>query len=207
MPAVLKKMLEETAVPVQASAGQRLFEDGGLCAHYPLLIEGIIRVSKISPDGHEILLYRLNPGESCAITVVALLGETSFPATGTAETKVSLFGVRRMVFLEMVQESQAFRGFVFNSLSQRMAHLMALVDDVAFRRVDQRLASRLLLGEEPDTTTHQVLADELGTSREVVSRILETFQQSGMIKLGRKRIEILDRNALDRLHRIGGELS
>ena len=85
-----------------------------------------------------------------------------------------------------------------------MAHVMALVEDVAFRRVDQRLASRLLLRAEPDTTTHQMLADELGTSREVVSRILETFQQSGMIRLGRKRIEILDRNALDRFHRLEG---
>jgi CRP/FNR family transcriptional regulator len=204
LPAVLLRKIEETAKPVQAPAGQRLFGDGSLCTHYPLLIEGIIRVSKFSPGGHEILLYRLNPGESCAITVVALLGETSFPASGTAETMVSLFGVTRRVFLEIVQESPAFRAFVFNSLSRRMAHLMALVDDVAFRRVDQRLASRLLLGAEPDTTTHQMLADELGTSREVVSRILETFQQSGMIRLGRKRIEILDRNALDRLHRVEG---
>jgi CRP/FNR family transcriptional regulator len=78
---------------------------------------------------------------------------------------------------------------------------MALIDDVAFRRVDQRLASRLLLEREPSATTHQMLANELGTSREVVSRILETFQQSGMIRLGRKRIEILDRNAL---HRVEG---
>src|SRR6185436_18738131 len=98
--------------------------------------------------------------------------------------------------------SPAFRAFVFKAASRRMGHLLALFDDVAFRRVDQRLASRLLLGPEPIAATHQMLADELGTSREVVSRILETFQQSGMIKLGRKRIEIVDRNALDRLHRV-----
>jgi CRP/FNR family transcriptional regulator len=85
-----------------------------------------------------------------------------------------------------------------------MAHLMALVADVAFHRVDQRLASRLLLQRQADVTTHQMLADDLGTSREVVSRILETFQQAGMIRLGRKRIEILDRPALHRLHRIAG---
>ena len=92
---VLLKKVEETAKPVQAPAGQRLFGDGSPCTYYPLLIEGIIRVSRFSPDGHEILLYRLNPGESCAITVVALLGETSFPAIGTAETKLSLLGVPR----------------------------------------------------------------------------------------------------------------
>ena len=140
--------------------------------------------AQVSPEGHEILLYRLNPGESCVITVVTLLGEVSYPAIGTAETDLALLAVPRSVFLEIVLESPAFRVFVFNALSQRLAHLMALVDDVAFRRVDQRLASRLLLQREPDATTHQMLADELGTSREVVSRILETFQHAGMIRLG-----------------------
>ncbi len=204
LPAPLLRKVETTAKPVQAPAGQRLFNDGSPCAYYPLLIEGIIRASKISPEGHEILLYRLYPGEICVITVVTLLGDVSYPAFGTAETALALLAVPRSVFLEIVLESPAFRVFVFNALSQRIANLMALVDDVAFRRVDQRLASRLLLQRQPDATTHQMLADELGTSREVVSRILETFQHSGMIRLGRKRIEILDRNALDRLHRVEG---
>lgn len=204
LPAVLLKKVEETAQLVQAPAGQQLFADGSPCTDYPLLVEGTVRISKSNPDGQEILLYLLKPGESCVITVVALLGETSFKATGTAETKLSLFGIPRSVFLELVLVSPVFRVFVFNALSQRMAHLMALVDDVAFRRVDQRLASRLLLERQPSTTTHQRLANELGTSREVVSRILETFQQSGMIRLGRKRIEILDRKALARLHRVEG---
>lgn len=194
--------VEETARRVQAAAGQRLFDDGSPCTHYPLLIEGIIRASKSSPDGHEILLYRLHPGESCVISVVALLGETCYPAVGTAETNLSLFQIPRSLFLEMVLLSPAFRVFVFNSLSQRIAHLMALIDDVAFHRVDQRLAWRLLLHRQPITATHQMLADELGTTREVVSRILEAFQQSGMLRLGRKRIEILDRTALDRIHRL-----
>lgn len=202
MPSALLKKVEETATPARAHAGQRLFGDGSPCTYYPLLVDGIIRASKISPEGHEILLYRVNPGESCVITVVTLLGEASYPAIGTAETELVLRAVPRSVFLEMILESSAFRVFVFSSLSQRLAHLMALVDDVAFHRVDQRLASRLLLQRQSDATTHQRLADELGTSREVVSRILETFQQSGMIRLGRKRIEILDRNALDRLHRV-----
>ena len=197
--APLLKKVEATVTPVHAPAGQRLFSDGSPCTFYPLLIEGTIRVSKVSAEGHEILLYRLNPGESCVITVVTLLGEVSYPAIGTAETDLTLLAVPRSLFLEVLLESPAFRVFVFNAVSQRIAHVMALVDDVAFRRVDQRLASRLLNQQEPDATTHQRLADELGTSREVVSRILEAFQHAGMIRLGRKRIEILDRNALDRL--------
>jgi CRP/FNR family transcriptional regulator len=202
LPPELLRKVEETAKPVQAPAGQRLFGDGSPCTHYPLLVEGVIRASKSSPDGHEILLYRLNPGESCVITVVALLGETPYPAIGTAETRLALIGVPRNVFVDLVLQSPAFRVFVFESLSQRMAHLMALIDDVAFRRVDQRLASRLLHHRQPITVTHQMLADELGTTREVVSRTLEAFQESGMLRLGRKRIEILDRNALDRVHRV-----
>jgi len=204
LPPVLLKRFEETATLVTAPRGKRLFDVGSVCADYPLLIEGTVRIAKSSPEGHELLLYLLNPGESCVVTVVALLGETSFPASGTAMTPLSLFRIPRSLFLQAVLESPAFRVFVFNFLSLRLSHLMTLVDDVAFRRVDQRLASRLLAQAEPDTATHQMLADELGTSREVVSRILERFQQSGMIKLGRKRIEILDRNALDRFHHLEG---
>jgi CRP/FNR family transcriptional regulator, anaerobic regulatory protein len=202
LPPDLLRKVEATATLIQAPAGRRLFGDGSPCTHYPLLVEGVIRASKISPDGHEILLYRLNPGESCVITVVALLGATDYPAIGTAETRLTVFGVPRAVFMEMVMKSSPFRIFVFDALSQRMAHLMALIDDVAFRRVDQRLASQLLHHPQPITVTHQMLADELGTTREVVSRTLESFQESGMLRLGRKRIEILDRNALDRLHRV-----
>src|SRR5262245_42078304 len=201
VPPDLMKRLEQESVAIQAPAGRRLFGEGSPCTHYPLLLDGVIRASKSSPDGHEILLYRLNPGESCVITVVALLGETTYPAIGTAETKLMLYGLPRAVFMDLVLNSPPFRGVLFRSLSQRMARLMALIDDVAFRRVDQRLASRLLRHRHPITATHQMLADELGTTREVVSRTLEAFQESGMLRLGRKRIEILDRTALDRVHR------
>jgi CRP/FNR family transcriptional regulator, anaerobic regulatory protein len=199
LPQDLFRKVEESVRLVQAPAGRRLFDEGAPCTHYPLLVDGVIRASKFSPDGHEILLYRLNPGESCVITVVALLGETAYPAVGTAETKLTLFALPRIQLVELVLKSTPFRTFVFESLSQRMAHLMALIDDVAFRRVDQRLASRLLLQGETIAATHQMLADELGTTREVVSRTLESFQESGLLRLGRKRIEILDRTALARV--------
>jgi CRP/FNR family transcriptional regulator len=197
----LMKQVERDATLMHAPAGKRLFNEGSACTHFPLLLEGVIRASKCGPDGHEILLYRLNPGESCVITVVALLGETPYPAVGLAETDLVLFGIPRALFLDLVLKSDPFRLFVFEFLSRRMAHLMALIDDVAFRRVDQRLAQRLLHHPEPLQVTHQMLADELGTTREVVSRTLESFQESGILRLGRKRIEILDRTALDRVHR------
>lgn len=193
--------VERQATRVQAQPGQPLFEEGAPCSHFPLLVDGVIRAMKCGPDGHEILLYQLHPGESCVITVVALLGETAYPARATAETDLTLYGVPRSLFLELILQSAPFRLFVFEFLSRRMAHLMALIDDVAFRRLDQRLASRLLVHREPIAVTHQMLADELGTTREVVSRTLETFQESGLLRLGRKKIEILDRDALSRIHR------
>jgi CRP/FNR family transcriptional regulator len=203
VPESLLLKIDDAAKPVQLRAGHRIFDEGSPCTHYPLLVDGVIRATKASPDGHEILLYRLNPGESCIITVLALLGETPYPANGMAETDLTLFAVPRALFLELVLNSPPFRGFVFEALSRRVAHLMALIDDVAFRRVDQRLATRLLDGGGPITATHQMLADEMGTTREVVSRILESFQDIGMVRLGRRKIEVLDRQALKRAQRAG----
>jgi CRP/FNR family transcriptional regulator, anaerobic regulatory protein len=201
LPPDLFKRVEQEARLVRAPAGLELFHEGTPCSAFPMLIEGTIRATKSGPDGHEILLYRLDPGETCVITVVALLGETPYPARGQAEIDLTFFAVPRNLFMELVLKAPSFRTFVFEFLSRRMAHLMKLIDDVAFRRVDQRLASHLLLHREPISTTHQMLADTLGTTREVVSRILESFQESGMLRLGRKRIEILNRNALERVHR------
>lgn len=203
LPEALLRKIDDAARPVQIPAGRRIFDEGSPCTHYPLLVDGVIRATKASPEGHEILLYRLNPGESCIITVLALLGETPYPADGMAETDLTLYAVPRALFLELVLTSPPFRAFVFEALSRRVAHLMALIDDVAFRRVDQRLASRLLEGAEPITATHQMLADELGTTREVVSRILESFRDAGMVRLGRRRIEVIDRQGLKRTQRQG----
>lgn len=201
LPPELFGRIEREAKLVEAPVGRQLFDEGTPCTHFPLLVEGVIRATKCSPEGHEILLYRLHPGESCVITVVALLGDAAYPAMAEAETPLTMFGVPRGLFLDLILQSQPFRVFVFNFLSQRMAHLMTLIDDVAFRRVDQRLASRLLQDRDLLTVTHQMLADELGTTREVVSRTLETFQESGILRLGRKRIEVLDRSALARVYR------
>src|SRR5258706_15812495 len=119
----LMKQVERDATLIHAPAGKQLFNDGSACTHFPLLLQGVIRASKCAPDGHEILLYRLNPGESCVITVVALLGETAYPAVGTADADLVVFGLPRSLFLELVLKSAPFRVFVFGYLSDRLAHL------------------------------------------------------------------------------------
>ena len=200
LPAARFQRVQDAALRLQAPAGTRLFDDGDACTHHPLVIEGRVRVAKCNSAGEEVLLYHLIPGESCVITAVALLGVSRYPASGTVEEEILAFALPRSLFLELALECDEFRVFVFNAISVRMANLMALVDNLAFRSVAERLAMRLLEQESPIEASHQILADELGTRREVVSRILETFQHSGFIQLGRKRIEILDRRALHKLH-------
>ncbi len=204
LPPALFLKLEDCVERLEAPTGFRLFNGGDPCTRHPLLVKGRVRVAKCNSDGNEILLYRLVPGETCIMTAVTLLGESRYPASGTVEANISGYAVPRHLFLELVVEAATFRVFVFNAISDRMATLMALVENLAFRGIAQRLAKRLLEHEPPIATTHQTLADELGTRREVVSRILETFQQSGVIELARKRIEILDRHALNILSSSGG---
>jgi len=199
LPQPLLKEIQRTAVRIQAPAGKALFQEGDPCTHFPLLVDGVIRATKRGVDGHEILLYRLHPGEICVITVVSLLGGTPYPAMAVADTELTLFGVPRALFLDLVLTSPPFRTVVFQFLSIRMAHLMALIDDVVFRRLDQRLAAQLLVHNGPIRVTHQMLADELGTTREVVSRTLEGLKERGLVRLGRKHIEVVDRSALRRL--------
>jgi CRP/FNR family transcriptional regulator len=191
----LRRMVA-SAEALRLPAGYQLFDDGDACAGYPFFIEGRVRVSKRGPDGNEILLYHVNPGGTCALSVAVLLGGASYSATGILETDALLYAIPRDMFLELIVESQTFRSFVFSALAQRMSHLMALVDDVVFRGIAQRVAARLLQGSQPVEVTHQMLADQFGTRREVVSRVLGRFQRSGLIRLGRKRIEILDPRAL-----------
>lgn len=204
LPDGLRGRIDESVGAQRMPAGHPLFDHGDACTHHPWFVEGSVRVSRRGPDGDEILLYRVKTGGVCALTTVALLGEAPHAATGTVETDALLCTIPRDVFVMLVLGSASFRVSVFSTLSQRMSDLLALVDDVAFRGVAQRLAARLLQHARAVEATHQALADELGTRREVVSRILETFQRSGLIRLGRKRIEILDASALGSLHQIPG---
>lgn len=195
--AALRTRVEQASDVRTWPAGHRLFDDGGACRCHPLLLAGSVRVSKTSPEGREIVLYRFAPGDSCVLTTVGLLGDAVYPAHAVAETAVTMVSLPQPLFLDLLLESASFRAFAFASLSTRIADLMALVDEVVFRRVDERLAARLLRDDAATVATHRMLAEELGTSREVVSRILESFQQAGLIRLGRRRIEVVDRAGLD----------
>ncbi|MEJ2646208.1 MAG: Crp/Fnr family transcriptional regulator [Gammaproteobacteria bacterium] len=188
---------------VQVPSGTALFRDGGPCEAYLLVLEGTVRVQKIAVNGREIVLYRVGPGETCILTTSCLLARRDYPATGVAETDVRGVAIPAGVFRNALAMSDRFREFVFAEYGRRIADLIVLVEEVAFGRLDVRLAQRLLAhytGPEPSVrTTHQDLAAELGTAREVVSRQLKEFERRGWVGLHRGRIELIDRPSLQGL--------
>lgn len=193
LPAAGFARLNATRLP----AGTELFAERQSCGGFPLLLAGSIKVVKSAPSGREMLLYRVEPGGSCIITSSCLLGHSAYNARGIAETELCLLILPAELFDRLVAEHAPFRDFVFHLFSERIAELMQLVEEVAFARLDQRLA-RLLLARHDDVlnVTHQQLAEELGSVREIVSRLLKGFAAQGLVALRREQIVLLDRAGL-----------
>ncbi|HFD16435.1 MAG TPA: Crp/Fnr family transcriptional regulator [Rhodospirillales bacterium] len=198
-----RERLRTAARLARLPAGSVLFRPGDRCGNWLVLAEGTVRVQLVDAEGHEIVLYRVGPGESCILTTACLLAGTDYEAEGIAETDIAGLMVPRGLFEEFLDRSAAFRRLVFASFAVRLADLMALVSQVAFARVDVRLAALLLDrgrgGSGVLELRHQDLAAELGTAREVVSRRLKDFERRGWVRLGRREIEIRDPAALSSL--------
>ena len=196
-PAKLEALLAQP--PARAPKGTVLFRPGQPCRGFPLLLEGTVRVSQTSPGGREIVLYHVEPGEGCLLSGGCLLGHSDYGASGVAETDVTLLNIAPTLFQQLLLEFEPFRRFVFGMYGERLAQVMQLVEEVAFRRLDARLA-RLLVQRGPVVAaTQQRLADELGSVREIVSRLLRQFEQRGWVELGRERITLRDPRALAEL--------
>jgi len=203
LPIPLAREVERQAQKLNVVAGTLLFDTGMACQALPLVLEGRIKVSKRAENGREIRLYSVHPGELCIVTMSCLLGGAPYPATGVAETTVSALTLPRALILRLVAEHPPFREGVFNLFSERLTGLMQLVEEVAFRKLDQRLAAWLLERGPLIAVSHQVVADELGSVREIVSRLLKQFEEEGSLRLGRERIEVLAPAAL-KLRTAGG---
>ncbi len=192
VPAGLWRRIEQETAYIEAPAGAMLFESRGPCQAFPMLLSGSVRVTKAGANGREIQLYRVLPGESCIITSSCLLGSVVYPARGVAEHDLTAVMVPRALFTRLIEQHPPFRAVIFNLFGERLADLMQLVEEVAFHRLDQRLAALLLAKGEIVNATHQGLADELGSVREMISRLLKNFQDQGLVALGREQIRILD---------------
>ncbi len=199
LPPALADELSRQAVAMNAPAGTVLFDAGAACQALPLVLSGAIKVSKRAENGREIRLYGVHPGELCIVTVSCLLGGDPYPATGVVETTVSAIALPRPLFMKLTAEHPPFREIVFSLFSERLAGLMQLVEEVAFRKLDQRLAAWLVARGPTIAVSHQAIADELGSVREIVSRLLKQFEDQHWVRLGRERIEVDAPEALKRL--------
>lgn len=191
LPAELLQRIVDTLRIQSVPSGTTVFDERQPCSGFPFVLEGAIRVAKLSANGRELPLYRVVVGESCIITSSCLLGHADYNARGVSEGATTLALLPGELFDEMLAEP-AFRDFIFALFSERMAELMQLVEEVAFRKLDQRLAALLLGKGRLVHTTHQQLADELGSVREIISRLLKGFAEQGLVKLGREQVEVLD---------------
>lgn len=191
LPAPWPTTIAESLQMIDVPAGSVIFDDAQPCVGFPFILAGGIRVVKTAPNGRELPLYRVLPGESCIITSSCLLGHAAYNARGIAESPTRLGLVPRPIFDDLLAQV-AFRSFVFELFSARLAELMQLVEEVAFRKLDQRLAGLLLGHGRVVHATHQQLADELGSVREMVSRLLKGFAEQGLVRLGREQVEVCD---------------
>lgn len=192
------QVLATDAQAVTVPGGTTLFEEGQPCRGFPMVLSGCVKVVRGSPGGRHLELYRVSPGELCVVSTSCLFGTAPLSAHGQTTEASELVLLSPAGFARWSTDD-GFRRFVFGVFADRLAELMALAEAVAFQRLDQRLAHALLGHGEVVRATHQALADELGTVREIVTRLLKRFERAGWVLLSRERIQLVDAAALRRL--------
>lgn len=173
--------------------GQVIFEAGDPCRIIPFMLQGEIRVFTLGENGREMTLYRIHPGESCILSISSLMAQSNIPAIAQTESEVKALVVPAEQFHQWMDKYPQVRQFSYGLMAQMLASVITTVDEVAFRRLDERIEE--LLEERADDQgeihlTHQQVAVELGSSREVVSRILKDFEHKGRLELGRGLIRL-----------------
>jgi CRP/FNR family transcriptional regulator len=197
-----KTMLRDSAVRKQIPRGAVLFRPGDRCVQFPLLASGSVRVQRVTESGREIVLYRVEPNETCILTTASLISEDDYSAEGVAETDVVAYIVPAERFSALMATSAGFRSLVFDGYGKRIATLMSRIEEIVCTRINVRLAERLLaLRDDANriSVTQQSLAADLGTAREVVGRTLKSFERAGWVRLSRGGAEIVNIGALQAL--------
>lgn len=181
--------------------GAVAFNQGDECRNYLLLLDGAVRVQQVSAQGREIMLYRLTAGQACVMTVSCLLTRRPYLAQAIVESAARVVAIPCQFFMTALVRSQRLQAFVFDGFSEKFNLMMGMIEQVAFGRIDVRLARHLLdlAGSTGRiTTTHERLAQALGTHRVVVSRILKAFERNGLLRRGRGHIDLLGGDTLRR---------
>jgi CRP/FNR family transcriptional regulator len=179
-------------------AGQTIFQPGGHCGNYLLVLAGTVRVQILTPSGREVLLYRVTPGNACILTTSCLLGANDYPAFGITETQVDALAIPAGDFHQAIGQSAFFRTFVFSGFADRLSRVIVRMEELLEGDIDRMLAKALLdaAKEGRVAMTHQDLAIAIGSAREVVSRHLKRLETMGWVKLSRGSVELIDQKSL-----------
>jgi CRP/FNR family transcriptional regulator len=204
--AEVRSAVESAGHPLALPSGAIVFRDGDRCDQFTLVGRGGLRVFKTAPTGREITLYHVQPGEICLMNSLSVFLETPVRATAVVEAPLEALAFPRPVFLEWLRTNDAVRSFVFGAMAERVFDVMTLVEEIAFGKMDVRLAHLLSrrfanngLPLREISTTHEEVAAELGTVREVVSRLLKEFERLGALETLRGRILLRDEDVLRQL--------
>lgn len=203
LPQAIQEQLAAQPV-IELPGGTQVFESSSPCGGFPVILSGTVRVFKHLANGRRIELYRVTPNEPCILSLGCLLGGGRYPASGFTYGPTRMIVMPPGLFNQCLATNEAFRAAIFRALGDRLVNTMELVEEIATLRLDVRLAAALLAHHAAQTEgqiaiTHQDLADELGTVREMVSRVLDDFAQQGLLALGRGRIQVVDAERLRRL--------
>lgn len=177
-----------------------IFRQGDLCNNFILVTSGTVKVLARGTNGRELVLYRIEDKGSCVLTTSCLLGRQIYPAEGIAETDVEAFLLPAEAFEKALAQSPILRQFIFSSYAHPLSDMIELVQSIAFESIESRLVEYLLAHNDERleiNCSHQTIADELGTAREVISRQLKKLEQQQLVQLERGRIRICDLEQLN----------
>ncbi len=196
------RQLSKQSKAISVAAKQRILVPGDSCHEYLLVAEGRLRIQFMTKSGREVVLYHVNPGDDCVLTTSCLFSGDNFPVEGITETDAILIAIPAKIFHETLESSLIFRKFVFSTFSKRLTDVIARMEMMCSSSIDYQLAKTLLqLGKKNliISITHQELASEIGTVREVVSRHLKRFEVNHWIQLKRGNIELIQPKGLQNL--------
>ena len=198
----LQKTLLTNAQVIEAPSDTPLFSPGDPCEHYLFLLEGQVKVFSTAANGKEVLLYRIKAGETCILSTNCMMASKYYPASARTEMLCLALSVPVASLQRAIETSSLMSHLLMDSFARRIGSLIELVSEIALERLDVRLARHLLQlcdGDQMIRTTHEALATEIGTAREVISRQLRQFEQQGWIKTTRGRITLIETQSLQAL--------
>jgi CRP/FNR family transcriptional regulator len=191
----LLSILEKEAVLKEYKAGELIMRTGQYIKSTALVLEGRVKIYREGPEGGEFLMYYLGPGQACAVSMICAIQSSASEITARAEEDTQILLLPVQLMDSLIKEYKSWYQFVIQTYRSRFDELLAVVDDVAFRNMDERL--EIYLNRYRDKTgktvielSHQQIAEDLNSSREVISRLLKKMEQRGLLKLNRNKIEL-----------------